>query len=364
MHPGGVVEGMESAAAQEHIELAPGQIDQVVSRSSSLDAVERLEIYARAYYARLVECLEAEFPILARAVGEELFREFAVGYLECYPSRSYTLNHLGARFADYLAETFPAGENDSPGGAFLIDLARLEWVFNEVFDGPGVENATLLGPEQLAGVEPERWADVRLVPVPCLRVLKLDHPVHDYYRALRADAEVPPPRRRHPLGRDPAQLRRAALSARADAICAAGSDFDGRDGWASDRKRLGARRVRPPAAGRPTSGVVPFLVGRGLFPRRRVSSGRPCCRRSTDRRLRHIRYDPPSGVSVGCDFCEPPSFPPLWLLRATIARGCVSADRGVETWEAWRRAQSKLSSVHRLTEKKRTDTACNSKTST
>ncbi len=110
MHPGGVAEGMQSEAAREHIDLPPGEIEQVVGRSAALDGLERLEIYARAYYARLVECMEAEFPILARAVGEELFREFAVGYLECYPSRSYTLNHLGGRFAEYLAETFPSGE--------------------------------------------------------------------------------------------------------------------------------------------------------------------------------------------------------------------------------------------------------------
>jgi hypothetical protein len=85
MHPGGVAEGMQSEAAREHIALAPGEIEQIVSRSLALDEVERLEIYARAYYARLVECMEAEFPILARAVGEELLRDFAVGYLECYP---------------------------------------------------------------------------------------------------------------------------------------------------------------------------------------------------------------------------------------------------------------------------------------
>ncbi len=193
MHPGGVAEGMQSAAAREHIELAPNQIEQVIARSAALDGVERLEIYARAYYARLVECMEAEFPILARAVGDELFREFAVGYLECYPSRSYTLNHLGARFSDYLAETIPVDDADSPSPAFLVDLARLEWTFGEVFDGPGVERTPLLQPDQLARLEPDDWAEMRLLPVPCLRVLRLDYPVHDYYRALRADTDSPPP---------------------------------------------------------------------------------------------------------------------------------------------------------------------------
>ncbi len=62
-----------------------------------------------------------------------------------------------------------------------------------MFDGPGVENTALLLPEHLAQIEPEAWADVRLVPVPCLRVLELGYPVHEYYRALRADTEAAPP---------------------------------------------------------------------------------------------------------------------------------------------------------------------------
>jgi hypothetical protein len=193
MHPGGVAEGVESAAARQHIDLAATGIDSVVSRSAALDSVERMEIYARAYYARLVECMEAEFPVVSRSVGEDLFQEFAVGYLERYPSRSYTLNHLGAHFADYLAETFPHEDPESASLAFLIDLARLEWHFNEVFDGPGAEQAALLNADQLSQIAPQDWADLRLVPVPCLRLAQLDYPVQDYYRAVRDNADAQPP---------------------------------------------------------------------------------------------------------------------------------------------------------------------------
>jgi hypothetical protein len=56
--------------------------------------MDRLAIYGTAYYARLLECLLEEFPVLVHALGEELFDAFAVGYLQKYPSRSYTLNDL------------------------------------------------------------------------------------------------------------------------------------------------------------------------------------------------------------------------------------------------------------------------------
>jgi hypothetical protein len=155
-----------------------------------------LEIYARAYYARLLECLRAEFPITVKAVGGELFDQFAVGYLEQYPSQSYTLDHLGARFPQYLAETRPVDEeSDTSWLDFLVDLARLEWNIAEVFDGPGAEGATLLDKDQVLAIPAERWVDVRLVPVPCLRVIRLDFAVHDYYRALRNEQEAVPPDR-------------------------------------------------------------------------------------------------------------------------------------------------------------------------
>ncbi len=127
--------------------------------------------------------------------------------------RSYTLNRLGEHFADYLAETMaadaeavaatePAAAPDAnsaadAGPAFLIDLARLEWLFGEVFDGPGAEKSALLDPEQLSRIDPQQWAAARLTPVPCLRLVELNWPVQEYYRALRESADVPPPRPGH-----------------------------------------------------------------------------------------------------------------------------------------------------------------------
>lgn len=191
-HPGGVRAGMAASEARREMAVGPDEVESVVTRSRALSGLDRLEIYARAYFARLLECLRAEFPVLARAMGEDLFDEFAVGYLERYPSRTYTLNRLGADFARYLAETRPPDE-DWPD--LLIDLATLEWAVAEVFDGPGVEGQALLEVGGLTAIPVERWAEARLVPVPCLRVLALDHPVRAYYTALRDGKEAMPPDR-------------------------------------------------------------------------------------------------------------------------------------------------------------------------
>ncbi len=193
MHPEGVLDGVASEEARSQIDVSEADVEKVVTRSRALSAVERLAVYNNAYHARLLECLREEFPVLAQALGEDVFDAFAVDYLQRCPSRSYTLGQLGARFADYLRQTRPTETEDGELGGwpdFLIDLATLEWTFNEVFDGPGVEGQTLLNTEQLLAIPPERFPEVRLVPVCCLRLLALRYPAHDYFTALRQDGEA------------------------------------------------------------------------------------------------------------------------------------------------------------------------------
>jgi hypothetical protein len=196
MNPHGVHAGVESDDARRSIDVAAEAAEDVVTRSRSLTALERLDIYHRAYFARLVECLRDEFPVLLHALGEETFDAFALSYLQRYPSRSYTLNHLGTRFPQYLAETRPDDGDALSWPDFLIDLAVLELTFGEVFDGPGVEGQQLLGVEELQGLDAEAWLASKLIPVPCLRLLTLRFPVNKYYRAARKNKQpdIPEPR--------------------------------------------------------------------------------------------------------------------------------------------------------------------------
>ncbi len=199
MHPRGIREGIDSADARRHIDVDPDDVEQVVNRSRALTAAERLAIYGYAYFARLLECMREEFPVLLHALGRDVFDAFAVDYLQKYPSRSYTLMKLGSDFPRYLAETRPEASDDPELPAdwpdFLIDLATLELAFNEVFDGPGVEGMPLLDPEELSMIAPERLAKARLAGVSCLRLIALRYPVHRYFAAVRRreDPDLPEP---------------------------------------------------------------------------------------------------------------------------------------------------------------------------
>jgi hypothetical protein len=198
-HPDGVEAALSSPEARAQIDVPAEGIEDVVDPSRRRTSVERLEVYANAYYARLLECLRDEFPALLHAAGEEVFDGLAFGYLQSYPSHSYTLGELSRQFAQYLEETRPHDEDESDGSPswpdFMIDLVRLERAYSEVFDGPGAERLTLLGPADVRDLSPDDWIQARLATVPCLRLLSLRYPVHEYATAVREkrDPELPDP---------------------------------------------------------------------------------------------------------------------------------------------------------------------------
>jgi len=198
-HPDGILAGIGSEAARGQIDIPPEQLESIVLPSTRQSSLDRLQIYANAYYARLLECLREEFPALVHALGAEVFDGFAFGYLQEYPSESYTLANLGRHFPQYLTETRPEEltepENGPSWADFLIDLATVERTYSEVFDGPGIESRATLQVSDLENVSPEQWPNSRLVPVPCLRLLTLRYPVHLYISAVRhqTEAVIPEP---------------------------------------------------------------------------------------------------------------------------------------------------------------------------
>lgn len=191
-HPGGTQEGAQS---DEAAATGLGSIDEVIAPSSRQSSVERVDVYAHGYWARLLDCLREDYPTLRSALGEEAFDAFAVGYLQTYPSESYTLGKLGARFPQYLEETSPQAEgSDSDDGPDawlvpLIELAEMERAVSDIFDAPGGETLGYLLPDDLAAISPARRASLKLAPLPTFRLLRFRSEVNDYFTALRASKE-------------------------------------------------------------------------------------------------------------------------------------------------------------------------------
>lgn len=171
-----------------------GDVADVVVATQRLPADRRLAIYQHGYRSRLIDCLSAHYPVARHLLGAELFEEFAREYLRVRPSRSYTLEALGAGFADHLAAGRPdlaAGERE-PWIDLLFDVVRFERAFTEAHAAAGAEFRE--PPPPPPGPGDPGWADTTVSTVECLRLVRAGFPVHTFSVAVRAGQDPPLPR--------------------------------------------------------------------------------------------------------------------------------------------------------------------------
>lgn len=156
-------------------ESAPSDLASTIVPSRHQSAADRLAIYQNAYLARLLEVLRELFPCTRFAVGDELFDQFAPGYLAAHPPHSYTLARLADQWVEYLNATRP-----TDWGRFVVDLARLEHSIDRIFDAPGPES---LPPFALPT---NAAASLKLSFVPGFELLAFDFPASSFYTAWKA----------------------------------------------------------------------------------------------------------------------------------------------------------------------------------
>jgi hypothetical protein len=145
-----------------------------IAPNSRLTSFERLEIYNRQYWFRVLGALAEDFPALRSVIGASAFERLSIAYLSAHPSRSFTLRNLGSSLPQWLAA--------HPGFAgrrhrIALDVARIEWAFIEAFDGAERIPLTL---DQIATLD----AASRLSLQPHLRLVALDYPADDLVLGL------------------------------------------------------------------------------------------------------------------------------------------------------------------------------------
>src|SRR5260221_11348522 len=77
--------------------IAPKTDAGFIKPNNRLTSVERLEIYSRSYWFRVLDSLHDDFPGLRAVLGQRAFHRLARAYLPACPSRSFTLRNLGSR---------------------------------------------------------------------------------------------------------------------------------------------------------------------------------------------------------------------------------------------------------------------------
>lgn len=141
-----------------------------IKPNDRLTSFERLEIYNRQYWWRLMASLAEDFPGLQAILGNRRFDVLCKAYLTDRPSRSFTLRNLGRDLEPWLRRNpHWAGSKQ----AMALDMVRLEWADIEAFDEAAEE------PLRPADIAKSSGSNLRLKLQPYVRLLKFRYPVDD-----------------------------------------------------------------------------------------------------------------------------------------------------------------------------------------
>jgi hypothetical protein len=146
-----------------------------VKPNSRLSSVERLEIYARSYWFRVLDCLYDDYPGVRAILGNNRFMKLATAFLAQFPSESYSLRNLGSRLPKFILDQ-PAFS--APRTLLVADMARFEWAQVVAFDG---EALPLLTPDDIL----DAGAKLRVGLQPYLTVMECSYPVDEFALALK-----------------------------------------------------------------------------------------------------------------------------------------------------------------------------------
>jgi hypothetical protein len=153
--------------------------NELVKPNDRLTATERLDIYHRQYWYRILDSFGEDFPGLNAVLGERAFKRLAAAYLADCPSQSFTLRNLGSRLEGWLSgHPEFAGKNL----ALALDTIRLEWAHIEAFDNAARK---ALGPEDLLELGP----DLAVALQPHIGLLELQYPVDELRIKMSAHSE-------------------------------------------------------------------------------------------------------------------------------------------------------------------------------
>ncbi len=138
-------------------------------------------VYRNTVLKGCIDALQANFPAVARLVGDEWFRAAAAVYARREPPTAPTLLSYGQTFAEFLAHFEPAAELP-----YLADVARVDRLWSEAHVAADDDT---LDPAALAQLAPEDMRRLSLRPHAAARWAWCDeHPIYTLWSRNRESA--------------------------------------------------------------------------------------------------------------------------------------------------------------------------------
>lgn len=172
--PTGVADFLAQAGAETREQFA-----RTFGETAQLGRVARVDVYANAYFYRLLDALRELFPRLCALAGEAPFHNLVTDYLLAHPPSEPDLRHAGDALPDFVArhalyEVAPMAR----------DVVRIEQALNHALDAPqgrSIERAAL------AIVAPTSWPDLTFELSPPTRLVRTEWDVAEVFARLAGE---------------------------------------------------------------------------------------------------------------------------------------------------------------------------------
>jgi hypothetical protein len=152
----------------------------IVKPNDRLTSSERLEIYNRQYWYRVIDCFYDDYPGLRAVIGDRKFDRLARAYITRYPSQSFSLRNLGSRLEKFLRAQ---PKWITPHKRLALDMVRIEWANIVAFDEA---TKPAIHVDDLLGRQPSK---IRLALQPYITLLDVRYPVDDLLIAAKKGDE-------------------------------------------------------------------------------------------------------------------------------------------------------------------------------
>jgi len=163
-------------AFQRYLLAGDADIHSHVVGTQRVPIEARLAIYGDGYRSRLIEALEATFPVLAELLGETDFQELGTRYVAAHESTFFSIRYYGDRMAEFLS-----ADPRYAKAPVLAEIARWEWAMAAVFDAADADPVDV---GAFAALAPEDWAQLRFEWIPAIEILELEWNTSQIWKAV------------------------------------------------------------------------------------------------------------------------------------------------------------------------------------
>lgn len=132
-------------------------------------AGKRFDVYRNNVIVSLIDALEDGFPVIARLIGPDNFRNLARLFAREHPPSTPLLMFYGEAFPEFLEGFAPLSHLP-----YLGDVARLELARRAAYHA---RDSRAMSPADLAAIAPDRLMDTRFCLSPAHRIVSSRYPI-------------------------------------------------------------------------------------------------------------------------------------------------------------------------------------------